>query len=246
MSLNEVMIKRQVQSLERNLMGIFHLIKGKYDEFRELCRVFNPERGYSTTTVREIRDRYKEISAKFNDAKTLQQLLRSKYKGIAQVDPQKNREMEELFYMYKKDYRYFEQNQTEWEQKISRGGDVPQHLLAHIKAIYQKSSSLPSLILCFHGNSSLLKKIKIRIKMGSRDFCEEKEGKSWFFLAGIKPLDGSVLRSKLLETLFQGLNGGVKGVIFRVSGGMESKGEEVLKDMHQALVEVNDGDIIVL
>jgi hypothetical protein len=148
--------------------------------------------------------------------------------------------------MYKKDYRYFEQNQTEWEQKKSKGGEVPHHLFDHIKAIYQKTSSLPSLILCFHGDPSLLEKIKSRIKMGTRDFCEEKEGKSWFFLAGIKPLDGSVLRSKLLETLFQGLNGGVKGVAFTISEEMESKGEEVLKNMHQALVEVNDGDIMVL
>ncbi|MBW2039009.1 MAG: hypothetical protein JRI46_05340 [Deltaproteobacteria bacterium] len=245
MSLNEINIKRHAQDLERNLRGVYHFIKDRYEEFRELCRVFNPERGYSSTTIRGIRERFKEINAKFAEARSLEQLLRSKYKGTVQLDPQKHRELEELYFMYKREYRYFEQNQTEWEQMVLGKKELPRRILSHLQDIYRETLSLPSLILCFQGGPSLLETIKKRIKLGKRDICEEREGEIWFFMAGIRALEDSILRRKLFETLFEGLNGGIKGVAFKITKG-EDGTEEAFRDIHQALAEVQEGEIKIL
>ncbi len=242
--------------MEQNLKGVYHSIKYRYDEFRNMCRVFNPERGYSTTTVKEIKERYKEISAKLAEARTLQQLLRGKYKAHVQFDPQLQRELEEFYLLYKKDYRYFEQNQSEWEQRELRKQRaleerkrvfqvLPLRILPHIKDVYRESPSLPSLILCFRGDSSLLETIKKKIKLGKRDIYEEGEGELWVFLAGIKPLEDSILQHKLLETFFQGLNGGIKGVAFKITKGEDGR-EETLRDIQQAIAEVKEGEIKIL
>jgi len=226
-------------------MGTYHYIKDRYDEFRELCRVFNPERGYSSTAAREIKERYKEINAKFAEARALQQLLRTKYKGYVQLDPQKQRELEELYFMYKKDYRYFELNQTEWEQKSFGGKELPQRILSHLQDIYRGRPSFPSLILCFQGDPSELETIKRRLKLGKRDICEEKEREVWFLLAGIKPLQDSILLRKLHRALFQGVNGGVKGVVLKITKG-EDVTEETLRGILRILAEVKEGEIKIL
>ena len=72
MSLQEQNIKRQAQSLKRNLEGVLHFLEDKYDEFQQLCRVFNPKRGYSSTTARDIKEIYKTAAAKVAEAKALQ------------------------------------------------------------------------------------------------------------------------------------------------------------------------------
>ena len=245
MALNEIMMKRHASGLERNLTGVQHFVKDKYDEFREMCRVFNPQRGYSSSTVRNIKERYKEINAKFSEARALQQLLRGKYKTYVQLDSHQQRQFEEFYYMYKKDYRYFEQTHSEWELKALNGKDLPKHILSHIEDLYQKKPSLPSLILCFEGDASLLEQIKRRMKMGKEDICEENEGTIWFFLAGIKPVEDPILQRKLLDTLFKGLTGDVKGVVSKISQAASWR-QEILSNMCDALPHVKAGEIKVL
>lgn len=245
MSLQEIAAKRHAQGLERNLTGVYHFIKDKYGEFRELCRVFNPERGYSSTTAKEIKERFKDINAKFAEARSLQSLIRTKYKGIVQLNPQRLRELEELYFMYKKDYRYFEQNQSEWEQRIYRKKELPHRIISHLQDIYRQKPNLPSLILCFQGSPSSLESVKKRIKLGRRDICEEREGEIWFFLAGIRPLESSMLQRKLLKTIFQGLDREIKGVVLTITEG-DQGAEEALRNMHQALVGVLEGEIKIL
>jgi hypothetical protein len=247
MSLQEMNLKRQAEGLERNLKGVLHLLEDKYTEFQQLCRVFNPRRGYSPTASKEIKETYKMANAKFAEARALQQLMRGKYRGYAQLDPQLQREVEELSLMYRKDYRFFELNQSTWEreQQGRKERVVPHRLLSHLYNVYQQSPSLPSLILCFQGDASSLQRLKERMSLGEQDIWDTTEGEIWFFVAGIKFPNDSILRDKLIETLLQGLTEKVKGVVLKVIKGEEVR-EEVLRTMRRGLAGVQEGEIKIL
>ena len=247
MSLQEINIKRQAQSLERNFKGVLHFIEDKYGEFQQLCRVFNPKRGYSPTTARDIKEIYKTATAKFAEARALQQIIRGKYRGIVSLDAQVQRQLEELSLVYRKDYRFFEQNQSMWqrEQQVRQEQAVPHRILSHLYTVYRASPSLSSLILCFQGDPSSLKTLKERVQLGEQDCCDTVEGELWFFLAGVKSPDASILRNKLIETLLHDLNGKVKGVVWKVTKGDEVR-EEVLRGMRRSLAAVPEGDIKIL
>jgi hypothetical protein len=247
MSLQEINIKRQAQSLQRNLEGVMHFLGDKYDEFQQLCRVFNPKRGYSSTTVKDIRELYKTAAAKVAEAKSLQQLLRNKYKGYVQVDTQLQRALEELSLMYRKDYRFFEQNQSHWEreQRTYKEKTLPTHLLSHMYQVYHESPSLPSLILCFQGEFSALKELKERVTLGERDSYAMEKDEFWLLLAGVKPPEDSILRAKLTETFLQGVTGRAKGVVLKVTTAEEAR-EDILRGMRRSLAEVRDGELKIL
>jgi hypothetical protein len=247
MSLQEVNIKRQAQSLERNLKGVMHFLEDTYDEFQQLCRVFNPKRGYSPTTARDIKEIYKTAAAKVAEARSLQQVLRNKYKGYIQVDTQLQRALEEFSLMYRKDYRFFEQNQSHWEreQRVQKEKTLPTHLLSHIYKVYHESPSLPSLILCFQGDFSALKEVKERVTLGERDSYDMGEDEFWLLLAGVKPPEDSILRAKLTETFLQGLAGRAKGVVLKVTSAQEAR-EDILRGMRRSLAGAKDREITIL
>lgn len=247
MSQQEINIKRQAQSLERTLQGVIHFLEDTYDEFQQLCRVFNPKRGYSATAARDIKEIYKTAGAKIAEARSLQQLLRNKYRGYAQLNPQLQREVEELSLMYRKDYRFFEQNQSQWEreQRVQKEKVVPTHFLSHIYALYSKSSSLPSLILCFQGEFSALKEVKERVTLGEQDICEIEGDEFWLFLAGVKSPEDSALKGRLTETFVQGVQGRVKGVVLKITSGEEAR-EDILRGLRRSLAGVPDGEIKIL
>jgi hypothetical protein len=247
MSLQEQNIKRQAQSLQRNLEGVLHFLEDKYDEFQQLCRVFNPKRGYSSTAARDIKEIYKTAQAKVAEARSLQQLLRNKYKGYVQVDVQQQRAVEDLALMYRKDYRFFEQNQSHWEreQRVQKEKALPTHLLSHIYRVYHESPSLPSLILCFQGEFSALKEVKERVTLGERDSYDMGANEFWLLLAGVKPPEDSILRAKLTETFLQGLTGRAKGVVLKVTRGEEAR-EDILRGMRRSLGGVKDGELTIL
>ena len=247
MSQQEINIKRQAQSLERTLQGVIHFLEDTYGEFQQLCRVFNPKCGYSATAARDIKEIYKTAGAKIAEARSLQQLLRGKYRGYAQLNPQQQREVEELSLMYRKDYRFFEQNQSQWEreQRVQKEKAVPAHFISHIYAVYSKSPSLPSLILCFQGEFSALKEVKDRVTLGERDICEIERDEFWLFLAGVKSPEDSSLKDRLTETFVQGVQGRVKGVVMKVPSVQEAR-EDVLRGMRRSLAGVPDGEIKIL
>jgi hypothetical protein len=247
MSLQEVNIKRQAQSLERNLKGVMHFLEDTYDEFQQLCRVFNPKRGYSPTTARDIKEIYKTAAAKVAEARSLQQVLRNKYKGYIPVDTQLQRALEEFSLMYRKDYRFFEQNQSHWEreQRVQKEKTLPTHLLSHIYKVYHESPSLPSLILCFQGDFSALKEVKERVTLGERDSYDMGEDEFWLLLAGVKPPEDSILRAKLTETFLQGLAGRAKGVVLKVTSAQEAR-EDILRGMRRSLAGAKDREITIL
>jgi len=247
MSLQEMNIKRQAQSLERNLKGVVHLIEEKYGEFQQLCRVFNPKRGYSPTAIRDIKETYKMASAKFAEARALQQLIRGKYRAYVQLDQQLQRAVEELSLMYRKDYRFFEQNlsASEREQKARRGKDLPPRLLSHLYAVCRESPFLPSLLLCLQGDYSSLHKLKERVKLGERDICETAEGELWFFFAGVQQPDAASLQSTLKETLLQEQGKKVKGVALRLTTGAQAR-EETLRTMQRDLAGMKEEEIKIL
>lgn len=245
MALREIALKREAESIRRNLKGVLHTVKDRYDEFREMCRVFNPEKGYSSMTVREIRDRFKGVNAKLAEARSLQQLLRGKYKGYAQVDTGIQRELEELVLMYKKDYRYFEHNRSMWEERERGQRGLPTSILSHLHDIYSEHPPPPSVIICFRGDPSSLETVKQRLKLGRRDIYEQREGEAWVLLTGIKPLEPSLLRRKLIETLFQGVAGEIKGAAIQITH-WEEESEKTVRDISRALAEVETGEINVL
>jgi hypothetical protein len=247
MSLQEMNIKRQAQDLERNLKGVLHLVADKYSDFQQQCRVFNPKRGYSPTVIKEIKETYKMATAKFAEARALQQLLRGKYRGYVQVDPQLQREVEELSLMYRKDYRFFELNQSAWEreQQVRKERAVPYRILSHLHHVYQETPTLPSLILCFHGGAASLNTLKERVSLGERDVYALEGDEIWFFLGGVEYPDDQALRAKLLANLLQGLTGNVKGVVLKLTKGDEAH-EEVLRAMHRGLAGVKEGDVKIL
>lgn len=247
MSLQEANIKRQAQDLERSLKGVMHLLEDTYGDFQQLCRVFNPKRGYSPTAIRDIKEIYKTASAKFAEAKALQQLLRGKYRGYVQVNPQIQRQVDELSLMYRKDYRFFELNQSTWEreQRIRKEKAFPVHILSHLYHLYQESPSLSSLVLCFQADFSTLKEIQQRVSLGERDTYDMTDDELWFCLAGVTPSEDSILRSTLIETLLEGLTGKVKGLALKVNK-EEEIGEEVLRTMRQGLTGLKDGEIKIL
>jgi hypothetical protein len=247
MSLQEMNIKRQAQSLERNLLGIIHFLEDTYDNFQQLCRVFNPKRGYAPTTAKDIKEIYKTANAKIAEARSLQQVLRGKYKAYVQVGAQQQRAVEEFSLMYRKDYRFFEQNQSQWqrEQRIAKEKAVPSRLLSHLYALYQKSLSFPSIILCFQGDVSALKELQERFSLGERDIYEIVGDEIWLLLAGIKLPEDSILRSKLTETFVHGVHGRVKGVALKLTTGKEVR-EDILRGMRRSLAEIKDGEINIL
>jgi len=246
MSLQDINMKRQAQGLERNLKGVVHLLEEKYGEFQQLCRVFNPKRGYSPTAVKEIKETYKMATAKFAEARALQQLIRGRYRAYVQLDQQLQRGMEELSLMYRKDYRFFEQNQSTSErEQVRREKALPPRLLSHLYTVYQESPSLPSLLLCFQGDHSSLNKLKERVTLGERDICDTAEGELWFFLAGVQHPDASILRDKLIETLLEGLMDKVKGVVLKITKGDEAR-EEALRAMRRGLAGMKEKEIKIL
>jgi hypothetical protein len=247
MSLQEMNIKRQAQSLERNLLGVIHFLEDTYDNFQQLCRVFNPKRGYAPTTAKDIREIYKTANAKIAEARSLQQVLRGKYKAYVQVGAQQQRAVEEFSLMYRKDYRFFEQNQSQWqrEQRVEKEKAVPSRLLSHLYALYQESPSFPSIILCFQGDVSALKELQERFPLGERDIYEIVGDEIWLLLAGVKPPEDSILRSKLTETFVHGVHGRVKGVVLKLTTGKEVR-EDVLRGMRRSLAEIKDGEINIL
>jgi hypothetical protein len=240
-------MKRQAQGLERNLKGVVHLLEEKYGEFQQLCRVFNPKRGYSPTAIKEIKETYKMATAKFTEARALQQLIRGRYRAFVQLNQQLQRGMEDLSLMYRKDYRFFEQNLSASErgQQVRREKALPSRLLSHLFTVYQESPSLPSLLLCFQGDLSSLNKLKERVQLGERDIGDTAEGEVWFFLAGVQHPDASILRDKLIETLFEGLMDKVKGVVLKITKGDEVR-EETLRAMRRGLAGMKEGEIKIL
>jgi hypothetical protein len=247
MSLQDVNRKRQAQGMERNLKGIVHFLEDRYTEYQQLCRVFNPRRGYSPTAIKEIKETYKMASGKFKEARALQQLMRGKYRGYADLDPQLQRQVEELSLMFRKDYRFFELNQSAWErdQQVRKGRAIPQRILSHLYNVYRTSPTLPALLLCFQGDTVSLQGIKERITLGKQDMWDTTEGEIWFFVTGIESPDASILKNKLIDTLLAGLVDKVKGVVLPVTKGAEVH-EEGLRRMRRELAGVNTGDIKIL
>ena len=247
MSLQEANIKRQAQSLERSLKGVLHFLEDTYDEFQQLCRVFNPKRGYSPIATRDIKEIYKTAGAKIAEARSLQQTLRNKYRGYIQVDVQVVRALEEFSLMYRKDYRFFEQNQSQWEreQRVQKEKAVPPHFLSHIYALYSESPSLSSLILCFQGEFSALKEVKGRVSLGEKDILDMSGDEMWLFLAEIKAPEDSVLSEKLTETFLKGMEGRAKGIVLKITSGEEAR-EDILRGMRRSLAGVPEGEIKIL
>jgi hypothetical protein len=246
-SLQEMNLKRQAQGLERNLKGIIHFLEEQYTEFQQLCRVFNPRRGYSPTATKEIKETYKMTGAKFAEARALQQLMRGKYRGFADLDPQLQRQVEELSLMFRKDYRFFEQNQNAWEreQQARRGKAVPERLLSHVQQVYATTSSLPALLLCFQGDASSLEVVKGRIALRDHDTWDTVEGEVWFFVTGTEYADAFQLREQLIAGLLTGLQKKVKGIVLRVSTG-EQIHDDALRVLRRELTEVDTGEIKVV
>jgi len=240
-------IKRQAQSLERNLKGVAHFLEEKYGEFQQLCRVFNPKRGYSPTAIKDIKETYKMASAKFVEARALQQLIRGKYRSYVQLDQQLQRGVEELSLMYRKDYRFFEQNlsTSEREQQVRKEQALPPRLLSHLYAVCRESPFLPSLLLCLQGDYSSLHELKERVQLGERDICETTEGELWFFFAGVQQPDASSLQSTLKETLLQEHGKKIKGVALRLTTGAEAR-EEALRTMRRNLAGMTEEEIKIL
>jgi hypothetical protein len=150
--------------------------------------------------------------------------------------------------MYRKDYRFFEQNQSQWEreQRVVKEKAVPAHFLSHIYAVYSKSSSsLPSLILCFQGEFSALKEVEKRVSPGEHDILDMSGDEFWIFLAGVKSPEDSVLSAKLTDTFLGGMSGRAKGVVVKVTTGDEV-GESTLRGMRRSLAGVPDGEIKIL
>jgi hypothetical protein len=247
MSVQEMNIKRQAQSLERNLKGVAHFLEEKYGEFQQLCRVFNPKRGYSPTAIKDIKETYKMASAKFVEARALQQLIRGKYRSYVQLDQQLQRGVEELSLMYRKDYRFFEQNLgiSEREQQVRKEQALPPRLLSHLYAVCRESPFLPSLLLCLQGDYSSLHELKERVQLGERDICETTEGELWFFFAGVQQPDASSLQSTLKETLLQEHGKKIKGVALRLTTGAEAR-EEALRTMRRNLAGMKEEEIKIL
>jgi len=246
MSLQEINVKRQAEGLERNLKGVVHLLEEKYGEFQQLCRVINPKRGYSPTAIKEIKEIYKMATAKVAEARALVQLIRGKYRSYVQLDQQLLRGVEELSLMYRKDYRFFEQNlSTSVREQRAREKALPPRLLSHLYAVCQESPFLPSLILCFQGNYSSLNKLKERIQLGERDICDTTEGELWFFLGGVQQPDAASLHRTLKEVLLQEQGKDVKGVVLRLTKGDEAR-EEALKAMRRDLAGMKEEEIKIL
>jgi len=247
MSLQEINIKRQAEGLERNLKGILHLLEDKYSELQQLCRVFNPKRGYSPTAVRDIKELYKMATAKFAEARALQQVIRGKYRGYVQVDAQVQRALDEFSLMYRKDYRFFEQNHSTWqrEQYGREEKRVPPRILSHLYTVYRESPALPSLILCFQGDPSSLKTLKDRVQLGERDMWDAVEGELWLFMAGVQHSEDPQLKGTLIETLLYDLKGKVKGVVLKLTTG-DAVRDETLQGMRRSLAGIPAGEIKIL
>jgi hypothetical protein len=246
MSLQEVNMKRQAQDLERNLKGVVHFLEEKYGEFQQLCRVFNPKRGYSPTAIKDIKETYKMATAKFAEARALQQMIRGKYRAYVQLDQQLQRGVDELALMYRKDYRFFEQNlSTSEREQVRREKALPSRLLSHLYKVCRESPFLPSLLLCFQGDSSSLNKLKERVQLGERDICDTTEGELWFYLAGVQQTDAANLQSTLKETLLQEQGKNVKGVVLRLTKDAEAR-EEALRAMRRDLAGMKEEEIKIL
>jgi hypothetical protein len=147
--------------------------------------------------------------------------------------------------MYRKDYRFFEENQSTGarEHRVRAENALPSRLLSHLEASSRESPFLPSLILCFQGDHPSLNKLKERL--GEMDVCDTMEGELWFFLGGVQQPDASSLQSLLKENLLQEQGKKVKAIVLRLTKEDEAR-KEALKEMRRHLAGMKEEEIKIL
>jgi hypothetical protein len=100
--------KKYALSLEKSLDSTHHTLKKNVEDLQEMCLVVSPERNIPRDIIVDIRQSYKEIREQLTEIKTIQQLLKGKYRQHVRSNPARDKEVAELGFLAKTCFTKFE------------------------------------------------------------------------------------------------------------------------------------------
>jgi hypothetical protein len=101
-------VKKYAESLEKSVQAIQHSLKKTVEDFQEMCMIVSPDRNVPRDIIIDIRQNYKEIRERISEIKSIQQLLKGKYRQYVRVNPTRDKEVAELGFLAKTCFSKFE------------------------------------------------------------------------------------------------------------------------------------------
>jgi hypothetical protein len=101
-------IKKYAESLEKTVENTYHYLEKTVDDFKEKCLLVSPERALPRDIILDIREGYKDIREKIGEVKSIQQLLKGKYRQHVRPNPTRDKAILELGFLAKTCYSRFE------------------------------------------------------------------------------------------------------------------------------------------
>jgi len=100
--------KRYAESLEKTVENTYHYLEKTVENFKERCLLVTPERNVPRDIILDIRQGYKDIRERIGEIKSIEQLLKGKYRQYVRPDPTRDKAITELGFLAKTCYSKFE------------------------------------------------------------------------------------------------------------------------------------------
>lgn len=100
--------KRYAASLEKTVENTYHYLEKTVEDFKERCLLVSPERTVPRDSILDIREGYKEIRERIGEIKSIQQLLKGKYRQYVRPNPMRDKAITEMGFLAKTCYSKFE------------------------------------------------------------------------------------------------------------------------------------------
>ena len=100
--------KRYAESLDKTVENTYHYLEKTMEDFKERCLLVSPERTLPRDIILDIREGYKEIRERIGEIKSIQQLLKGKYRQYVRPNPTRDKAITELGFLAKTCYSKFE------------------------------------------------------------------------------------------------------------------------------------------
>ncbi len=142
--------KKYAESLEKNVQAIHHSLKKTVEDFHEMCLIVSPERSVPRDIIVDIRQTYKEIRERISEMKSIQQLLKGKYRQFVRANPTRDKEVAELGFLAKTCFSKFEYTLMQIEMK-EKAKEAERHKDAALKG----KASVPLLWFQLKENQTL-------------------------------------------------------------------------------------------
>lgn len=102
--------RRYASSLENNIDMNLRFLSDVHDDFREKCKMVAPGKPLPPDVIGLVKRQYREVRDRLAEIRAIQQLLRGKYRRVAQRNPVRDKKIDELGFAFKNYYSSFEFN----------------------------------------------------------------------------------------------------------------------------------------